>query len=104
MQTRNYLLLITSCLLAAGQAYGQGTRAVLRCMFKGAVELHATMEASSPVIARIACGESILLIDQRRSGPRVRTRNGQEGYIISFNGGQWSIQSEPETSSRPATS
>jgi putative serine protease PepD len=91
---RIYILSLASCLLAAGHARGQGTPAVLRCIFKGSVELHATLEPSSPVLAKIPCGNQLVLIDHRASSPHVRTKDGKDGYIISFNGGQWAVQSE----------
>jgi putative serine protease PepD len=81
-------------MLAASHARGQGTPAVLRCIFKGSVELHATLEPSSPVLAKIPCGNQLVLIDHRASSPHVRTKEGKDGYIISFNGGQWAVQSE----------
>jgi len=101
---RNYLFLLTSCLLAASYASAQEKPAVLRCIFKGSVELHSTLEPSSPVIANIPCGTAIILVDHRSSSPHVRTKDGKDGYIISFNGGQWSVQPElDKTASKQAT-
>src|SRR5215475_5218142 len=93
---RNHFLLLTSCLLAASHAFAQEKPAILRCIFKGGVELHSTLEPSSPVIAKIPCGTPVILIDHRASSPHVRTKDGKDGYIISFNGGQWSVQAEGE--------
>src|SRR5262249_2270032 len=92
---RDCFFLVTSCLLAASHASAQEKPAVLRCIFKGSVELHSTLEPSSPVIAKIACGTPLILLDHRSSSPHVRTKDGKDGYIISFNGGQWAV--EPQT-------
>jgi S1-C subfamily serine protease len=101
--TRHLIFSLTICLLAASRAQGQGTSAVLRCIFKGSVELHTALEPSSPVIARIDCGTSLVLIDHRSSSPHVRTKEGKEGYIISFNGGQWAVQPDVEDSLNSAS-
>src|SRR5262245_53519134 len=93
---RDYLFLLTSWLLVATHASAQEKPAVLRCIFKGTVELHQTLEPSSPVIAKIPCGTALILVDHRSSSPHVRTKDGKDGYIISFNGGQWSVQPEPD--------
>jgi S1-C subfamily serine protease len=93
---RFQLLLLPICLLGTGHAFAQEKPAVLRCIFKGSVELHSTLEPSSPVIARIDCGTSVILVDHRSSSPHVRTKDGKDGYIISFNGGQWSVQPQAE--------
>ena len=106
-RTRNYVFSLAICLLTASHAQGQGTPAVLRCIFKGSVELHATLEPSSPVLARIPCGTPLVLVDHRSSSPHVRTKDGKDGYIISFNGGQWSVESggthESPSTAQPVT-
>src|SRR5262249_60246624 len=101
---RDCFFLVTSCLLAASHASAQEKPAVLQCIFKGSVELHSTLEPSSPVIAKIPCGTAVILVDHRSSSPHVRTKEGKDGYIISFNGGQWSVQPElKKTVGRQAT-
>ena len=94
------ILLITTYWALTIQVYGQGTPAVLRCTFKGSLDIHASHEPGSPIVAKIQCGEAILLLDQRFGSPQVRTQDGKDGFIIGLNIGQWSI--EPESpASRP---
>src|SRR5262249_47885908 len=49
----------------------------------------------------VKCGDSILLIDQRFGSPHVRTEDGKDGYMISQNFGQWSI--EPQSGASPTS-
>lgn len=100
---RHFVASVSIAFLLAVSAYAQGTPGVLRCVFNGGLDVHATRETGSPVVARIACGSPILLIDQRFGSPHVRTEDGKDGYILGLNIGQWSV--EPETgavSAQPA--
>ena len=90
------ILLIVTYWVLTFQVYGQGTPGVLRCAFKGSLDIHASRESDSPIIAKIQCGEAILLVDQRFGSPHVRTEDGKDGFVIGLNLGQWSI--EPESS------
>ena len=102
--TRQYILLLASWMLASSPLYGQGTPAFLRCMFRGTVEVRSRPEASSPIVARVACGESVVLLDRQYRTPHVLTTSGKHGYITGFNGGQWTVDTELEAiSSRPVS-
>ena len=95
--------------LDAPLAYSQGTPALLRCSFNGGLDVYARAEPSSPILARIKCGDPLVLIDG--SGfPHVRTQGGKDGFILSHNLGQWSIVPDASASkdtapvpSRPLT-
>jgi hypothetical protein len=90
-QTRT-LLLFTIWLVTASHVLAQGTPAILQCALNNGVDLHATRETSSPVVANVKCGDAIVLIDQQLSSPHIRTKDGKEGFIVARNLGQWSIQ------------
>jgi len=96
-------LLCISLFLLSGAvlpAHAQGTPGVLRCSFNGSLEVHATRDSSSRIIANIKCGDPVLLIEQRSGASHVRTQSGQDGYIVGMNLGEWSI--EPTTSAPPS--
>jgi hypothetical protein len=72
---------------------GQGTPSVLRCSSsRTPLDLHASRVPGSSVIGRVACGDSILLIDQRFGSAHVRTGDGKDGFILEANFGQWQIE------------
>jgi len=75
-------------------ANGQGTPGVLRCSYKGSLDVHASRQPDSPIIARLNCGAAVLLIDDRFGSPHVRTEDGKDGFIVGLNLGQWSIEPE----------
>src|SRR5262245_48381945 len=79
----------------------QATRGVLRCAFSGTLSIHSALQPASPVVAKIRCGDPVLLIDHFYMYPHVRTEDGTAGYILSLNLGQWSI--DTQTQSTPAT-
>jgi len=84
------IFLCFTYLLITSRAYSQGTPALLRCAFNGGLDLYARAEPSSPIIARLKCGDRLVLIDDPGS-PHVRTQEGKDGFILSHNLGQWSI-------------
>jgi len=84
-------------ILAAGApAIGQGTIGILRCNFRG-LDIHESRQPASPVIAFLPCGGRIMVIDNRFGSTHVRTADGDEGYIIDVNLGQWSFQPDRDT-------
>src|SRR5262245_29266869 len=87
---RTHTFLFFTYFIATSLAYGQGTPALLRCSFNGGLDVYARSEPSSPVIARVKCGDRLVLIESYGS-PHVRTQDGKEGFILSHNLGQWSI-------------
>jgi len=89
-------LLIVFLFISSISANAQGTPGILHCSSNVGVNLNASRAPDSPIIARIKCGDTILMIDQRFGSPHVRTEDGKEGYIIGLNLGQWSF--EPEAS------
>src|SRR5262245_61604113 len=92
---RTYTFLVYAYSLFAFPASSQGTPALLRCSFNGGLDVYARPEPSSPIIARLKCGDRLAVIDA--SGfPHIRTQDGKDGFILSHNLGQWSIV--PETS------
>src|SRR5262249_18532930 len=97
---RDCFFLVTSCLLAASHASAQEKPAVLQCIFKGSVELHSTWDPPSRVTAKIPCAPPPIPVNPRSSSPHVRTKDGKDGYIISFNGGKWSVQAELDKTAR----
>src|SRR5262249_27733865 len=101
---RTYAVLVTTCLLGTLHVYGQGKPSVLRCAFKGTVELHASAERSSPIIEMIACGSSITVLEEpAASRPRwqqIGAGEGKEVYSVTGNVGQWWI--DPEGRERPS--
>jgi hypothetical protein len=76
------------------------TRGVLRCAFSGTLTIHSALQPASPVLAKIRCGDPVLLIDHSYMYPHVRTEDGKVGYILSLNLGQWAI--DTQTQSMPA--
>jgi hypothetical protein len=50
-----YLFLLVAYLLVTSLAYSEGTPALLRCSFNGALDVYARAEPSSPIIARVKC-------------------------------------------------
>jgi len=84
----------------------QGTPGILRCAFSGTLNIHSALQPASPVVAKIRCGDPVILIDKSYIYPHVRTQDGKPGYILSLNLGQWAIgpqtQSTPVTASAPA--
>src|SRR5262245_29889920 len=95
---RTDTILLATFLLAALQAYGQGTPSVLRCAFNGALDVHSRAEPSSPIVVRVKCGDRLVLLDEQDYGrpPHIRTQGGKDGFILGQNFGQWAI--EPDTS------
>src|SRR5215831_2975903 len=76
MRTHTFLVIAYS--LLSSLAYSQGTPALLRCAFNGGLDVYARSEPSSPIIARLKCGERLVLIDG--SGfPHIRTQDGKDG-------------------------
>lgn len=87
---RTHIFLVIAYSLLTSRAYGQGTTAQLRCAFNGGLDVYARSEPSSPIVARIKCGDPLVLIEG--SGfPHVRTQDGKDGFILSHNLGQWAI-------------
>jgi hypothetical protein len=94
---RTLTFLFFTYLLITSRAYSQGTPSKLRCSFNGGVDVYARSEPSSPIVARIKCGDPLVLIDG--SGfPHVRTQDGKDGFILGQNLGQWSIVLQPSAS------
>jgi len=88
MRTHTFFVIAYS--LLSSLAYSQGTPALLRCSFNGGLDVYARSEPSSPIIARVKCGDWLAVIDA--SGfPHIRTQDGKDGFILSHNLGQWSI-------------
>jgi hypothetical protein len=85
-------------------AAAQGTPGTLLCAFTGAMDVHATREPSSPVVARISCGTKVLLIDSSFGAPHLRLEDGKDGYLTGVNFGQWSFQQDgaPIAAATPA--
>jgi hypothetical protein len=92
MQTGTFL--VVTYLLANNPVYSQGTPAVLHCSLNGHLDVHSRSERSSPVIAKVKCGDRLFVIEQRFRYPYVRTEGGKDGFILSPNRGQWSIDPE----------
>jgi hypothetical protein len=67
---------------------------VLHCSFNGHLDVYSRSERSSPVVAKIKCGDRLFVIEQRFLYPYVRTEGGKDGFILSPNHGQWSIDLE----------
>ena len=76
-------------------AYGQGTPGVLRCS-RGTFDIHASRDPGSAIVARIQCGTAVLLIDEQFGSYHLRLEDGTDGYIITRNFGQFTIQPEGE--------
>src|SRR5262245_45769186 len=72
----------------------QGTPSVLRCAFNGTLNLYATSDPTSRIIAKVKCGDPILLINDPHGSPHVRTADGKEGFIHGANFGQWGIEED----------
>jgi hypothetical protein len=88
------IFLVVTYLLVTDLVYSQGTPAVLHCSFNGHLDVYSRSERSSPVIAKVKCGDRLFLIEQRFRYPYVRTEDGKDGFILSPNHGQWSIDAE----------
>ena len=88
---RSHIFLVAIYLLVTNPGYSQGTPAVLHCSFNGHLDVHSRSERSSPVIAKIKCGDRLFVIEQRFLYPYVRTEGGKDGFILSPNHGEWSI-------------
>jgi hypothetical protein len=97
-----------AALLFPAALFAQGTPSILKCSLNAGVEVHSGRESSSPVIARVACGSPVLLIDTRFGSPHIRTEDGKDGFITGLNFGQWAIEPEagaaPPAQQLPATS
>jgi hypothetical protein len=81
--------------------------ALLRCSSNDGLDIYVRPEPSSPIIARLKCGDRLVLLEQESGPPHVRTQDGKEGFILSHNLGQWWIQpegTEPATSKATNTS
>jgi len=76
-------------------AYGQGTPGILRCS-RGTFDIHASRDPGSAIVARIQCGTAVLLIDEQFGSYHLRLEDGTDGYIITRNFGQFTIQPEGE--------
>lgn len=83
----------------------QGTPSVLRCSFSGGLDLHANYEPLSPVVTRVACGSTVLVIDTRFGSAHLRTEGGVDGFIHQLNLGQFRFDpvSVQPTSPQPLT-
>jgi len=90
-------LFVVLLFISAISANAQGTPGVLRCNLRGGLEIHTSRDPGSSVIGRIQCGDPVLIIDQRFGSPHIRTEDGKDGYIISQNFGQWSLEPESST-------
>src|SRR5262245_59380483 len=101
MQRICFLILLLFALSITGNA--QGTPGVLRCNLRGGLEIHTSRDPGSSVIGRIQCGDPVLIIDQRFGSPHIRTEDGKDGYVISQNFGQWSLEPESSTATTTAT-
>jgi hypothetical protein len=88
------IFLVVTYLLANNPVYSQGTPAVLHCSFNSPLNVYSRSEPSSPVIARVKCGDRLFVIEQRFRYPYIRTEDGKNGFILSPNRGQWSIDPE----------
>src|SRR5215471_20524286 len=88
------IFLVVTYLLGTNLLYSQGTPAVLHCSLNGHLDVYSRSERSSPVIAKVKCGDRLFLIEQRFRYPYVRTEDGKDGFILSPNRGQWSIDPE----------
>ena len=98
---RTYTFLVIAYSLLTSLAYSQGTPALLRCAFNGGLDVYARSEPSSPIIARLKCGDRLAVIDA--SGfPHIRTQDGKDGFILSHNLGQWAIVPETDASTNTA--
>ncbi len=95
MRKEVFLLLLLLGLATEGRS--QGKPAVLRCSFRGGIDLHASRDPGSPVLAKVMCGDAVLLVDQRFGSPHLRTEDGKDGFVLSMNLGQWSIEPEAAT-------
>lgn len=94
------MLRLTAVFLLFGlSALAQGTVGTLRCSINNGLDVHASRDPGSSVVARIQCGSPILLVDDRFGSAHIRTEDGKDGYIIGLNLGQWSI--EPEKTAAP---
>ena len=89
---RTQIFLLFTYVIVTSPAYSQGTPALLRCS-SGGVDIYARAEPSSPIVARLKCGDRLLLLDGS-GAPHVRTQDGKDGFILSHNLGQWWIQPE----------
>lgn len=96
-------------LLFSSMAFGQGTPAVLRCSFNGGLDLRAGYEPLTPIVARVNCGDTVLVIDQRFGSAHLRTESGVDGYIHALNLGQFrfepvAVQASPQAVVQPVAS
>src|SRR6516165_12555210 len=89
------ILLVVTYLLANNPVYSQGTPAVLHCSRNDHLDVYSRSERSSPVIAKVKCGDRLFVIEGRFRYPYIRTEGGKDGFILSPNRGQWSIDPEP---------
>src|SRR5215471_9649516 len=88
MRTHTFFVIAYS--LLSSLAYSQGTPALLRCSFNGGLDVYARAEPSSPIIARVKCGDRLAVIDAS-SFPHIRTQDCKDGFILSHSLGQWVI-------------
>ena len=88
------ILLVVTYLLANNPVYSQGTPAVLHCSRNGHLDVYSRSERSSPVIAKVKCGDRLFVIEGRFRYPYIRTEGGKVGFILSPNHRQWSIDPE----------
>src|SRR5262252_508971 len=95
MQTS--IFLVVTYLLGTGLLYSQGAPAVLHCSFNGHLDVYSRSDRSSPVIAKVKCGDRLFVIEGRFRYPYIRTEGGKDGFILSPNRGQWSIDPEAGT-------
>src|SRR5262245_13965185 len=100
MQRICFLIVLLFTLSITGNA--QGTPGVLRCNLRGGLEIHDSRDPGSSVIGRIQCGDPVLIIDQRFGSPHIRIEDGKDGYVISQNFGQWSLEPESSTTTAAA--
>ena len=89
------IFLVVTYLFLTELLYSQDTPAVLHCSFNGHLDVYSRSDRSSPVIAKVKCGDRLFVIEGRFRYPYIRTEGGKDGFILSPNHGQWSIDPEP---------
>ena len=89
---RTWLPILLFAVCMPPGAVAQGAPAHLRCTSEGSVELRASRDPASPVLARVQCGEAVLLIDRQFGSPHIRTASGADGYILDQNLDFWRVE------------
>src|ERR1051326_7707840 len=88
------IFLVVTYLLVTNPVYSQGTSAVLHCSLNSPLNVYSGSETSSPVIAKVKCGDRLFLIEPSSGSAHVRTEHGKDGFILGLNAGLWSIDPE----------